>query len=204
MVPPIVNTGFQVLFHFPPGVLFTFPSQYYALSVTKEYLALRGGPRMFRQGSTCLVLLWILPADIRFRVRGFHPLWQAFPKPFYYPLSLPYAVRTPKRTRFGLGSFPFARRYLGNHCCFLFLRVLRCFSSPGSPYMAMYLPYSGRSLSGRVSPFRNRRVNGYVLLTVAYRSLSRLSSALSAKASTLRSCSLDQYASLQKPQALLE
>ena len=31
----------------------------------------------------------------------------------------------------GLGSFPFARRYLGNRCFFLFLRVLRCFSSPG-------------------------------------------------------------------------
>ena len=30
----------------------------------------------------------------------------------------------------GLGSFPFARRYLGNRCFFLFLRVLRCFSSP--------------------------------------------------------------------------
>ncbi len=25
----LVNTGFQVLFHSPPGVLFTFPSQYY-------------------------------------------------------------------------------------------------------------------------------------------------------------------------------
>ncbi len=35
MVPQLVNTGFQVLFHSPPGVLFTFPSQYYALSVTK-------------------------------------------------------------------------------------------------------------------------------------------------------------------------
>ena len=32
----------------------------------------------------------------------------------------------------GLGSFPFARRYSGNHFCFLFLRVLRCFSSPSS------------------------------------------------------------------------
>ena len=29
----LVNTGFQVLFHSPPGVLFTFPSRYYALSV---------------------------------------------------------------------------------------------------------------------------------------------------------------------------
>ena len=34
-LPQLVNTGFQVLFHSPPGVLFTFPSQYYALSVTK-------------------------------------------------------------------------------------------------------------------------------------------------------------------------
>ena len=43
-----------------------------------------------------------------------------------------------------------------------------------------------------VSPFRDLRVNGYLLLTAAYRSLSRLSSALSAKASTLRSSSLDR------------
>ena len=34
-VPQLVNTGFQVLFHSPPGVLFTFPSQYYTLSVTE-------------------------------------------------------------------------------------------------------------------------------------------------------------------------
>ena len=32
----------------------------------------------------------------------------------------------------GLGFSPFARRYSGNHCCFLFLRLLRCFSSPGT------------------------------------------------------------------------
>ncbi len=82
-VPQLVNTGFQVLFHSPPGVLFTFPSQYYALSVTKEYLGLRGGPRLFPQGSTCLVVLWIPPCLLVFHVRGFHPLWQAFPKPFH-------------------------------------------------------------------------------------------------------------------------
>ena len=33
----------------------------------------------------------------------------------------------------GLGSSPFARRYWGNRSYFLFLRVLRCFSSPRSP-----------------------------------------------------------------------
>ena len=82
VLPQLVNTGFQVLFHSPPGVLFTFPSQYYALSVTKKYLALRGGPRSFRQGFSCLVLLWIPLCQFIFRLRGFHPLWPAFPKPF--------------------------------------------------------------------------------------------------------------------------
>ena len=89
-LPLLVNTGFQVLFHSPPGVLFTVPSQYYALSVTKEYLALRGGPRSS-------------------------------------------AVRTPPCTHGGLGSSGFARRYSRYRCFFLFLRLLRCFSSPGSP-----------------------------------------------------------------------
>ena len=82
VLPQLVNTGFQVLFHSPPGVLFTFPSQYYALSVTKEYLALRGGPRSFSQGSTCLDLLWIPLCLLSFPLRGFHPLRLAFPKPF--------------------------------------------------------------------------------------------------------------------------
>ena len=42
-----------------------------------------------------------------------------------------YAVRTPDCTQPGLGSFAFARRYSQNRCFFLFLRLLRCFSSPG-------------------------------------------------------------------------
>ena len=79
VLPQLVNTGFQVLFHSPPGVLFTFPSQYYALSVTKEYLALRGGPRSFLQGFSCLVVLWIPLCLFEFRLRGFHPLWPVFP-----------------------------------------------------------------------------------------------------------------------------
>ena len=82
VLPQLVDAGFQVLFHSPPGVLFTFPSQYYALSVTKWYLALGGGPPDFPQGSTCLVVLWILLSLLGFRLRGSHPLWPAFPKPF--------------------------------------------------------------------------------------------------------------------------
>ena len=101
------------------------------------------------------------------------------------------AVRTPECTHSGLGSFHFARRYFENRVFFLFLRLLRCFSSPGSLRTPMDSVHGDRSSSCRVSPFRYLRVYGYLLLSAAFRSLSRLSSALSAKASTLRSSSLD-------------
>ena len=94
---------------------------------------------------------------------------------------------TPVCTHTGLGSSAFARRYLRNRVFFLFLRVLRCFSSPGSLPYVMDWRMDDRGVLCRVSPFRNLRIKGYLLLPEAYRSLSRLSSALSAKASTLRS-----------------
>ena len=93
---------------------------------------------------------------------------------------------TPRRTRRGLGSLPFARRYLGDRCFFLFLRVLRCFSSPGSPPYVMDWRMDAWSSSMRVAPFGDLRINGYLRLPEAFRSLSRPSSALSAKASALR------------------
>ena len=99
---------------------------------------------------------------------------------------------TPECTHSGLGSSAFARRYLQNRVFFLFLRVLRCFSSPGSPPYVMDWRMDDRGVLCRVSPFRDLRIKGYLLLPEAYRSLSRLSSALSAKASTLRSYMLDQ------------
>ena len=76
-------------------------------------------------------------------------------------------------------------------CCFLFLRLLRCFSSPGSLPYVMDWRMDDWSPSSRVSPFRHLRIKDYLHLPAAFRSLSRLSSALSAKASTLRSFLLD-------------
>ena len=192
-VPQLVNTGFQVLFHSPPGVLFTFPSQYYALSVTKEYLALRGGPRFFPQGFSCLVVLWILPRLLCIRLRGFHPLRPAFPGPFPFHCRIACAVRTPGCTHPGLGSSGSARRYSRNRCFFLFLRLLRCFSSPGSPPHVMDWRTDACGLRMRVSPFRHLRISGYVPLPAAFRSLSRLSSAPGARASALCSFLLDLF-----------
>jgi hypothetical protein len=54
---PLVCTRFQVLFHSPSGVLFTFPSRYSSLSVTDSYLALEDGPPRFNRDSTCPGLL---------------------------------------------------------------------------------------------------------------------------------------------------
>ena len=101
-------------------------------------------------------------------------------------------VRTPECTHSGLGSSHFARRYFGNRCFFLFLSLLRCFSSGGSLPHTMDSCTGDWSLSSRVSPFRNLRITGYLRLPEAYRSLSRLSSALSARASTICSLKLNQ------------
>ena len=71
----------------------------------------------------------------RLRVRGFHALRPGFPKWFPWHVPPDVAVLQP-RSRLdapGLGFSAFARRYSRNHCCFLLLRVLRCFSSPGWP-----------------------------------------------------------------------
>ena len=110
-----------------------------------------------------------------------------FPKTVLLPLRSLIAVRTPQCTHYGLGSSPFARRYSGNRVFFLFLRLLRCFSSPGSLRMTMDSPYGAMGLPWRVSPFGYLRIIAYVQLPEAFRSLSRPSSALSAKASALRS-----------------
>ena len=106
VLPQLVNTGFQVLFHSPPGVLFTFPSQYYALSVTKEYLALGGGPPEFPQGSTCLAVLWILPLPIAFMYEALTLSGRAS-QPVPLTNQLTYAVRNPRVHALWFGLFPF-------------------------------------------------------------------------------------------------
>src|SRR5436305_13686237 len=49
----LVGKRFQVLFHSPPGVLFTFPSRYWFTIGGREYLAFGGGPPEFLQGFSC-------------------------------------------------------------------------------------------------------------------------------------------------------
>ena len=102
--------------------------------------------------------------------------------------AAPTTPGAPRRTAPGLGSSPFARHYWGNHCCFLFLGVLRCFSSPRSPPAPNVR--DDRPSGGRVVPFGHPRVKGRLRLTVVFRSLPRPSSPPRAKASAMRPWSL--------------
>ena len=122
----------------------------------------------------------------KFRVRDFHPLRSYFPKIFHYLILLHSAVLQPRvcRNKIGLGCSPFARHYLGNHYCFLFLGVLRCFSSPRS--LPITLSQNTISSIWQVAPFGYLRIKGYLHLTEAFRSLSRPSSPLRAQASAMR------------------
>ena len=58
---------------------------------------------------------------------------------FFYQIQVNVVVLQPRARRDapGLGSSAFARHYLRNHCCFLFLQVLRCFSSLRLPHFVV-------------------------------------------------------------------
>lgn len=153
-----------------------------------------GGPPAFPQGFTCLVVLRILPVPLLFSLTGLSPSPAGLSRSLLITGASLSAVLTPQCTHCGLGSSAFARRYLRNHCCFLFLRLLRCFSSAGSRLHTMDSCTVAAALLQQVSPFGYPRISGYLLLPAAFRSLSRPSSALSAKASTLRSFCLTSSA----------
>ena len=90
-------------------------------------------------------------------------------------------VLNPKDPKIsGLGSSLFARRYWGNLVWLLFLWLLRCFSSPGLSSFRM--PAHN---SRRVAPFGDVWINAYLRLPKHFRSLSRPSSTLNAKASAV-------------------
>ena len=185
--------GFRYFFTPLSGVLFTFPSRYLSTIGLPGVLSLGGWCRRIRTG-----LLRPRPTQepasgwSSFRVRGCHPLRRAFPGGFRYKLFFRSSPALQPRARLdarGLGSSPFARRYSGSHCCFPLLRLLRCFSSSGSPPASQ----DGTPPACRVSPFGHPRIIGRSRLPAAFRSLPRPSSPPGAKASSVRLTVLVAY-----------
>ena len=138
---------------------------------------------------------------LRFSCTGLSPCIAGFPNTVPLSSVMLVAVHNPDGLALiGLASFHFARRYFGNRVFFLFLSLLRCFSSRRSLYCTMDLCNSDWAFPSRVPPFGHLRLTGYVRLTAAFRSLSRPSSAPGAKASSLRSSSLDPTSPLHSLQ----
>ena len=117
------------------------------------------------------MLLGIQSCRFNFRLQDFHLLWCSFQLLRLVSTVTDDCPTTPGFVKPGLGFSPFARRYLGNRFCFLFLRLLRCFNSPGSLVSAygfsrpcLGLPHSEISGSMLASSSPERIVGRYVLL----------------------------------------
>ena len=144
------------------------------------------GPGGFAQNSSCSALLRIPLSLVSLRLRDYHPLWSNFPERSSHDSSTTawsyYPACALPHMRFGL--FPVRSPLLGESLVyFLFLRVLRCFSSPRLP---PNLSQDNRPSACWVVPFGNPWIKGHLHLPTAYRSLSRPSSPPRAKASTRR------------------
>ena len=70
------------------GCFSPFPHGTGSLSVTKEYLALEGGPPRFRQGFTCPAVLGIQTEGYRVSCTGLSPTTGRLPSRFHYPVTL--------------------------------------------------------------------------------------------------------------------
>ena len=93
----------------------------------------------------------------------------------------------------GLGSFPFAHHYSENRFFTFFSSGYLDVSVPRVPLRTLLIHVRIPSHYQRWVPsFGNLRIKVHLQLPVAYRSLSRPSSAPSAKASTIRSSSLNR------------
>ena len=186
----LVGTRFQVLFHSPPGVLFTFPSRYWSTI---------GHRRVFRFGG------WSPRVPTGFHVSGSTQVPGGSPRGFAYgALTLSrrpsQAVPLPRGFVTAMWVVLQPRRRRSNRRFALGPRSLATtrgisFDFSSSGYLDVSVPRvaplppmcsgGGRraSTARRVFPFGDPRVKGRVPLTADYRSLPRPSSASCAKAS---------------------
>ncbi len=116
------------------GCFSPFPYGTGSLSVSEEYLALRDGARRFRQDFSGPALLRILLVLRNLHLQDFHLLWHFFPEASALCVLLNAVLQPPWSTPHRFGLFPVRSPLLReSFVYFLFLRLLRCFSSAGWP-----------------------------------------------------------------------
>jgi hypothetical protein len=202
-LPRLVSTRFQALFHdSSPECFSSFPHGTSSLSVTREYLGLASGLARFTRNSTGSVLLGKSPKSRQGFTYGtvtrYGQTFQTVPLPERFitlcqisssgqVLPLPLSRNACRLSHVtSLACSAFAHHYSRNRFCFLFLRVLRCFTSP----RYHPLPYAFRQgrhpMTGAGFPHSEilESQPGCRLLE-AYRRLQRPSSAPGTKTSTV-------------------
>ena len=131
-LPHFVCIWLQILFTPLTGVLFTFPSRY--LSTIGSQVVFSLIPWSGRIHAE--FHLHRITRDPTGRTLNFvHVALTLCGRSFQsvkliFVLALSWSHYPEPINRSGLGSSAFARHYLRNHCHFLFLRLLRCFTSP--------------------------------------------------------------------------
>ena len=168
--------GFRDSFTPLQEVLFTFPSRYLFTIGLRRVFSLGGWSRRIHTGFHVPRATQEHRRPGKASRKGLSPAAARLSRLFRSPSPrTDIRVLQPRvrRDGHGLGSAPFARHYWGYHVCFLFLRLLRCFSSPRSP---PHLNADDGTPSRRVAPFGHRGVTGRLRLTPDFRSLPRPSS----------------------------
>ena len=157
-----------------PGFFSPFPLGTCSLSVTREYLALRDGPRGFRQDFTCPALLRILLRDWNISFTGLSPslvqlsIWFNYISVF---LLLYWSPTTPtSKSWFGL--FPFRSPLLRESLLFSFPPGTKMFQFPGLRYQKLWI-HLRYDIRLRIPGFPIRRSSDLCLLTTP-RSVSPL------------------------------
>jgi hypothetical protein len=123
--------GFR--FYFTPltAVLFTFPSRYSFTFGHVLVFSLTGWSPLLHAKFLVYRTTQDANHDVTYAIRGYHSLWRCFPAASNAHYITCAGPTTPRDESPGLGCSNFVRHYFRNRVCFLFLVLLRCFTSDG-------------------------------------------------------------------------
>ena len=150
---PLVSTRFQVLFHSAVRgsfhLSFTVLVHYRSLESIQPYRMVPAGSHKASPTSRYSGYCQNIIAYAYGPITLYGSTFQKIQLHAYIHI----AVLQPRNclNNYGLGLSPFARHYLGNHFCFLFHQVLRCFSSLGW-LLLRYLVFNEMGCPIRIFP----------------------------------------------------
>ena len=177
-------------------MLFTFPSRYWFAIGLSGVFSLTGWSRRIRAEFLVLRVTQDTTKPCLASITGLSPSMIELSRTFFSRFKYYGVVLLPRIciATHAVWALPRSLATTGGIIIyFLFLQVLRCFSSLRLP---LYFSKDNSPSGCWVVPFGNPWIKGYLLLPTAYRSLSRPSSPPRAKASTRRPNFLSPFTSV--------